>query len=256
MVPEPKQPNSCFEANNCDLDPNHSLEQIDSSADLTFIDFDLGLLPTSECCDDLGIPPSSPETSLSSDFSPFSPSDQACLSPNLATDLDCSSVTMFSPNSGGLNYDLKVKTSYMTMASPVSSLPPSSPYSPGSRQMARFSSTDSSKTTASTSSSTLNLKDDLSELADLQRIHGGGHQSVLKRALEEGPKGASEAKMIKTEPKEEFDSMLSMVIDQLDMDLLEHVRKEIKSQASMLNIHPGKNHHKKFTYRKPIVRLA
>ena len=45
----------------------------------------------------------------------------------------------------------------------------------------------------------------------------------------------------KNEPMEDtkLASVLSMVMDHLDMDPLEHMRKEIQSQCSLLNISPG-----------------
>ena len=120
---------------------------------------------------------------------------------------------------------------------------PSSPYSPGVRPTARLSSTDSVNTNSS-----INLKEDLAELADLQRqIHQPSPappQSVLRRALEDGslrlyPGG--NGMEYKNEPMEDtkLASVLSMVMDHLDMDPLEHMRKEIQSQCSLLNISPG-----------------
>ena len=167
MVPTPK-PDSNF---NSDLDPNHSLEQVVHNIDTTFTDFDLSFLPNSGDCDLDEVCLSSPESSLLS-LSPPSPSDQACLSPSLVTDLDCG-LTMFSPSSGG-SFDPKKSANshglcqmdspprYVPSASPLS-LAPSSPYSPGLRPMIRLSSTDSVKTNSS-----INLKEDLNELAELK----------------------------------------------------------------------------------------
>lgn len=218
MVPTTKLPNH---SNLSDFDPTHSLSaQISPSV----IDFDLDYLPNCgsnsvvdsvDYLDLIAVPDFVPYSPADSDFNslnPPSPSDQACcLSPNLTTDLDFSSVTMFSPGDSKSMINQGQVSSppcYVPSASPVS-LAPSSPYSPACRP-ARFSSTDS--TAASTSStSTVNLKENLEEFAELQRkienqhhqpqsppqIHGvpgasamistiSHSNSVLKRALEEG----------------------------------------------------------------------
>lgn len=278
-----------------DFDPNHSLSSSSGSVDhevisgpqlqhsivaaaaaaadqstTTFIDdFDLGLLPSSECDLDLDSALStSPDSSLGDfSFSPPSPSDQACLSPNLTIDLDCSSLTMFSPDSACKTASAAAATTmtgiqanqqsfhalsppcYVPTASPVSS-----PYTPPACHRIRFSSTDTAASSTSTASN-LNLKEDLDELAELQRSLGKGSSqpSVLKRVLEEGnglrlypgaagikaEQEASESRPVAPAMEDtKLASVLSMVMDQLDMDLLEHVRKEIKCQSAMLNIHP------------------
>ena len=119
----------------------------------------------------------------------FLQSDQACLSPCLVTDLDYSgsSLTMFSSGAGSpfdpkksnmINqssypgYQMESPPRYVPSASPLSQAP-SSPYSPGLRPMIRFSSTESVRTN---SSSSINLKEDLSELAELQQQTAAAQQ--------------------------------------------------------------------------------
>lgn len=253
MVPTSKLPNSS------DFDPHHSLalQAIDSIADSSVIDFDLGYLPAVSSDLDLDLIPSlaSPESSLG-DFhlapnSPNSP-DHNCLSPNLTTDLDFNSITMFSPDAKMVPqgpHGVQSPPSYVPSASPVS-LPPSSPYSPASRLPGiRFSSTDSANTASSSSSSSLNLKENLDELADLQRrVQIPDTQvpnSVLKRALEKPFENRQVPPSMNTDSDSGFQSVpameetklasvLSMVMD----DLFEHVRKEIKTQCALLNINP------------------
>ena len=120
-------------------------------------------------------------------------SDQACLSPCLVTDLDYSgsSLTMFSSGAGSpfgdpkksshmINnqypgYKMESPPGYVPSASPLSQAP-SSPYSPGLRPMIRFSSTESVRTN---SSSSINLKEDLSELAELQQQTAAAQQVIF-----------------------------------------------------------------------------
>ena len=64
---------------------------------------------------------------------------------------------------------------YVPSASPLSQAP-SSPYSPGLRPMIRFSSTESVRTN---SSSSINLKEDLSELAELQQQTAAAQQVIF-----------------------------------------------------------------------------
>ena len=257
MVPSSKLPNSS------DFDPNHSLAQqiaIESLADSSVIDFDLGYLPTvhSGFDPDLDlIPICSPESLIGDNFhlAPPSPSDQACLSPKFTTDLtDFNSVTMFSPDAkmvspGPIQGSVSSPPCYVPSASPVS-LPPSSPYSPACRPGGhRYSSTDSAitATSSSSSSTSLNLKENLEEFAELQRriqqeqstiVRGGqlgqlggqsADDSVLKRALESGKP------IIPVMEETKLASVLSMVMD----DLFEHVRKEIRTQCALLSINPG-----------------
>ena len=194
MVPSGKQEDSLI-----DFDPNHSLVEQQP----IFSDFDLDL-----------VDPFSPPPSSNSDFQlgPPSPSDNI-LSPNLTTDLD--TLTMFSPDSK-LNFQQTENFSpgnyNVPSASPIS-LAPSSPYSP--RGNVRFSSTDSAQTS---SSSTVNLKENLEEFAELQRKVRMENQSVNNAGNDNN-----------------MEEVLSMVMD----DLFEHVRKEIKSQCAVLNISPG-----------------
>ena len=123
----------------------------------------------------------------------FLQSDQACLSPCLVTDLDYSgsSLTMFSSGAGSpfgdpkksnhtINnqypgYQMESPPRYVPSASPLSQAP-SSPYSPGLRPMIRFSSTESVRTN---SSSSINLKEDLSELAELQQQTAAAQQVIF-----------------------------------------------------------------------------
>merc|ERR1712079_331606 len=119
----------------------------------------------------------------------------------------------------------------------------------------RFSSTESVRTN---SSSSINLKEDLSELAELQQQTAAAQQSppsVLRRALVDGslklyPGGEfvvstpEDHNGMITDSKNDFEededpkleSVLSLVMDHLDMDPLEHVRKEIQSQCLLWNI--------------------
>lgn len=239
MVPTPKL-DSNF---NSDLDPNHSLEQvIHNNIDSTFTDFDLSFLPSAgECCDLDELPDSSSIVELS--LSPYSPSDQA-LSPNLVTDLDCGA-TMFSPSSSYdpkkpiLNNSQPYNSGYMEsppryvpVASPLSNAP-SSPYSPGVRPI-RLS-TDSVNTNSS-------MSQDLAELQDLQRqIQPPG--SVLRRALVDGSLRLYPGENMEGVKNEGYEdpklaSVLSMVMDHLDMDPVEQLREDIQSQCSLLNISP------------------
>ena len=137
MVPTTKLPNH---SNLSDFDPTHSLSaQISPSV----IDFDLDYLPNcgpnsvADSVDYLDLVPDfvpySPADSDFNSLNPPSPSDQVCLSPNLTTDLDFSSVTMFSPGDSKpmISQDqVSSPPCYVPSASPVS-LAPSSPYSPG-----------------------------------------------------------------------------------------------------------------------------
>ena len=141
MVPTTKLPNH---SNLSDFDPTHSLSaQISPSV----IDFDLDYLPNCgsnsvadsvDYLDLIAVPdfvPYSPADSADfNSLNPPSPSDQTCcLSPNLTTDLDFSSVTMFSPGDSKpmISQDqVSSPPCYVPSASPVS-LAPSSPYSPG-----------------------------------------------------------------------------------------------------------------------------
>ena len=138
MVPTTKLPNH---SNLSDFDPTHSLSaQISPSV----IDFDLDYLPNcgpnsvADSVDYLDLVPDfvpySPADSDFNSLNPPSPSDQAiCFSPNLTTDLDFSSVTMFSPGDSKpmISQDqVSSPPCYVPSASPVS-LAPSSPYSPG-----------------------------------------------------------------------------------------------------------------------------
>jgi len=267
MVPTTKLPNH---SSLSDFDPTHSLSY-QTESDTSVIDFDLDYLPNSsgpvDCVDlDLiAVPDFIQSPAESFNFNPPSPSDQACcLSPNLTTDLDFSSVTMFSPSGmdikPSLNSQGQVSSPpcYVPSASPVS-LAPSSPYSPACRP-ARFSSTDS--IAASTSStSTVNLKENLEEFAELQRkLELQNNQSsptsiasltnsnsVLKRALEEGSlihnSRQNAPPMVPAMEETKLASVLSMVmccqnITTVMDDLFEHVRKEIKAQCVMLNINP------------------
>jgi hypothetical protein len=147
---------------------------------------------------------------------------------------------------------------YVPSASPLSQAP-SSPYSPGLRPMIRFSSTESVRTN---SSSSINLKEDLSELAELHQQTAAAQQSppsVLRRALVDGSlKLYPGGEFVVSTPEDhngmitdstndfeededpKLESVLSLVMDHLDMDPLEHVRKEIQSQCSLWNINAGK----------------
>ena len=72
-------------------------------------------------------------------------------------------------------YKMESPPGYVPSASPLSQAP-SSPYSPGLRPMIRFSSTESVRTN---SSSSINLKEDLSELAELQQQTAAAQQVIL-----------------------------------------------------------------------------
>ena len=210
-VPTPKLPNSSFEIlqPSSDLDPTHSLtSQIDFTENF---DFDLGLLPSAEC-EQLPLSPPS------EDFNDFfatvpSPSDpQSCLSPNLTTDLD-QNLTMFSPENSskfGLEKNflaaspLASPPCYVPSASPAASVTSSCPYSPAPRTFTtRFSSTDSY---SASPNSTLNLKEGLDELAQLQK------------------------------------SVKNDLLDYVDLELLEQTMfEEIKMKCSELNLSAGKH---------------
>lgn len=209
---------------NSDFDPNHSLQQfkVEASPETDLdLDFDLGYLTSSDCGkSDLDV--LSPFSSSCSDgpFQPGSPSGSEQFSP----DLD--SLTMFSPSSnskyggnGGANqqgYALSPPC-HVPSASPLS-MAPSSPYSPpGCRPSIRFSSTDTMA--SSNSSSAMNFQENLEEFAELQRNYNPDQQS--------GSVVVEDTKLA---------SVLSTVLD----DLFEHVRLEIKTQCSLLNINPGK----------------
>ena len=139
MVPTPTQlPNSSFDNPTSDFDPTHSLN---SQIDFTSLDFDLGLLPSSECTET--VPLSPPTEDFQDFFTVPSPSDQNCLSPNLTTDL-----TMFSPkgeNGGGKwtksNFSMTSPARsiespcYVPSASPAASVTSSCPYSPAPRNI-------------------------------------------------------------------------------------------------------------------------
>ena len=240
MVPTPKLPNSSFD-NPSDFDPTHSLtSQIDFTENF---DFDLGLLPSSDCNQE-NLPLSPPSEDLNDFFTVPSPSDQTCLSPNLTTDLDYSgaNLTMFSPNDQhhGSKWtksnflpatsparSIESPNCYVPSASPAASVTSSCPYSPAPRiPQARFSSTDSTSyaTSSSSTSTSLNLKEDLKELAELQK----------SMKMEQIPSAMDQQG---SEPR--FDMM--SILNDVNLDLLEHeMREDIKNQCSMLNIHPGK----------------
>jgi hypothetical protein len=236
-VPTPKLPNSSFD-NPSDFDPTHSLtSQIDFTENF---DFDLGLLPSSDCNQENNLPLSPPTEDLNDFFTVPSPSDQTCLSPNLTTDLDYSgaNLTMFSPNDGSKwtksNFlpatsparSIESPNCYVPSASPAASVTSSCPYSPAPRiPQARFSSTDSYANSTSSTSTSLNLKEDLKELAELQ-----------KSMKMETPSSVDQHHpMEHQEPR--FDMM--SILNDVNLDLLEHeMREDIKNQCSMLNIHP------------------
>jgi hypothetical protein len=232
-----------------DFDPNHSLSQVvlgsTALADPTVLDFDLDYFPADSDCSDLDLQLNSP-----ADFQvASSPSDQkVCFSPSLTTDLDYCSLTMFSPeaskmSSGGHatpdiskpgNYQVLSPASYyVPSASPVS-LAPSSPYSPASCRPngQRFSSTDSTQT--SSTSNSLNLKENLEEFAELRRtVQNQAPTSVLKRALED-PCMVPSGLMTSSPEDTKLASVLSLFMDELS----EHVKKEIGTLCTLLNIDP------------------
>ena len=133
------------------------------------------------------------------------------------------------------NYQVLSPASYyVPSASPVS-LAPSSPYSPASCRPngQRFSSTDSTQT--SSTSNSLNLKENLEEFAELRRtVQNQAPTSVLKRALED-PCMVPSGLMTSSPEDTKLASVLSLFMDELS----EHVKKEIGTLCTLLNIDPG-----------------